>query len=152
MSVKRVSLPSVSGVAMDTGMAIALSSFPVTGPVVITGISAIGFTVINMDSVAVAVSVPSVLIDSTVSEKSASLFSTGVTVRLLKSQLLISTVFATSVATKVKLPSLSVTPSGIAEICVVRRSLPSVSTSEVLIEKAIPVSSSPVAGVVESSG
>ena len=88
----------------------------------------------------------SVLVAETVSTKSSSLLSGGVIVSEPKSHPVTSTAVSVVVATKVLTPSLSVAPAGIAEISVVRLSLPSVSTSALLRMRSMAVSSLPLAG------
>ena len=151
-SVVRTSLPSTS-VREDAMLsAIGISSLPAAGAVVTTGASATGLMVTSSVSVVTAVSVPSVLVAVTVSVKSSPLSAGGVMLSAERSQVETSTAVSPGAAVKVLMPSVSVAPSGTAEISVVSASLPSRSVREDSISRPIGVSSLPAAGAVETTG
>ena len=85
---------------------------------VTVGVSASGATVTGSVAVVVAVSVPSRLVASTVRTKSSSLSAGGVICKPDKNQSTTSTLCSVEVLVKLLLPSVSVAPSGIAEITI----------------------------------
>ena len=151
-SVMSASLLSTSVRAVVRSKLMAVSSSPVAGAAVTTGVSATGFTITPSGAVVTAVSVPSVLVAVTVSVKSASLSAGGVIVSAGRSQLETSTTLSGAVETNVFAPSVSVAPSGMPESSVVSTSLPSRSLRADVIARLIAVSSSPAAGAVVTTG
>ena len=153
ISVTRLSLPSTSVRADSRLRAIGVSSSPVAGAVITMGASAIGLMTTSIVSVLTAVSpLLSVLVAVTVSAKSASLSAGGVTVRAERSQSETSTVVSPGAAVKLLVPSVRTTPSGMSETSVTTRSLPSMSVELAARDRAIALSSSPIAGATDSAG
>src|SRR5882724_7305523 len=150
----RVSEPSVSVRAGLTVSAIAVSSLPEAGATASVGASATAVTVTGRLMVVVALSLleASVLVAVTVRAKSTSLLAGGVMLRDGRVQPETSTAVLPNVAVKLCVPSLSVAPTGMAAICTVKVSEPSVSVRDGLTVSAIAVSSLPVASATASAG
>ena len=141
MVTERVSEPSVRAAVMSRSMAV--SSAPEAAETLRSGASATPVTVTSMVPVVVALSVPSVDVAVTDSEKVPLKSSAGLSFRVARS-------FASTVHVPAgpSVPADSVAPSGTPLMVTERVSEPSVSTSEEEISSAMAVSSAPVAAPV----